>query len=82
MKEKGGHGRKCAFAHPTTARFVEPETKTAPGESQPCFHWCLRSGGLHRHMLEHVAAGLVVHLGLELEVILQRDRLCRRRTVP
>ena len=30
-------------------------------------------------MLEHVAAGLVVHLGLELEVVLQRDRLGRRR---
>ena len=30
-------------------------------------------------MLEHVAARLVVHFRLELEIVLQRDRLGRRR---
>ncbi len=38
-----------------------------------------RSGHLRRHVLEHVAAGLVVHLGLEGELVLQGDGARRRR---
>src|SRR5438270_8080762 len=70
-------GRRVGKAKCAHHSFRAAQTMVGTAQGRLCPPYDLRRLGLE--VAEHDGARLVVHLGLEHELVFQRDRACRRR---